>query len=287
MNEQLARQTESSNCWVPHPVVIENMRREVPGVATYDLAFVDAATAGAYRFAPGQFNMLYVPGTGEVPISLSADPRSRRTWAHTIRAAGNTTRAIEQLGPGATIGMRGPYGTAWPLEAAIGKDVLLIAGGIGLAPLRPVIYDVMAHRSDFGRVTLLYGARSPDTMLYVDEFPQWTTQCVDIETTVDRSALDWRGNVGVVSLLLARLAGLDPQRTIAMACGPEVMMRYTVKAARDRGIGDDQIWVSLERNMQCAVGLCGHCQLGPAFLCHDGPVFRYDAVAPYMAVEGL
>lgn len=287
MTEQLARHGDRSNDWVPHPVIIEKVRHEVPGVATYELAFVDAATAGEYRFTPGQFNMLYVPGVGEVPISLSADPRSRQTWAHTIRVAGNTTQAIEQLGQGATIGMRGPYGTGWPLESSAGNDLLLIAGGLGLAPLRPVIYHAMAHRAEFGRVTLLYGARSPDTMLYVDEFDQWLQKGLDIETTVDRAALDWQGNVGVVSLLLARLRGFDSPRTTAMVCGPEVMMRYTVRAARDRGLQDDQVWVSLERNMQCAVGLCGHCQLGPAFICRDGPVFRYDAVAPYMTIEGL
>ena len=287
MTEQLTTQSEHPNYWVPHPVVIEKVRQEVPRVATYELAFVDSATAGDYRFAPGQFNMIYVPGVGEVPISLSADPNSRRTWAHTIRTAGNTTHAIEQLGAGAMIGMRGPYGTAWPLESSAGGDLLLIAGGIGLAPLRPVIYHVMAHRANFGRVTLLYGARSPDTMLYRDESDLWSRCGVEIETTVDRASSDWQGNVGVVTLLLARLRELRIQRTVLMICGPEVMMRHTVKAACDRGIQHDQIWVSLERNMQCAVGLCGHCQLGPSFLCHDGPVFRYDAVAPFMAIEGL
>ncbi len=287
MTQQNSTANESHNYWVPHPVVIQDIRHELPGVCTYDLAFVDAASASRYSFQPGQFNMLYVPGTGEVPISLSADPGSRQTWAHTIRVAGNTTRAIKQLGRGAMIGLRGPYGTAWPLDRCAGSDVLLIAGGIGLAPLRPVIYHLLSHRQNYGNLTLLYGARSPDTMLYANEFATWTGRGLTIETTVDRSAPDWLGNVGVVPLLLTRLQTLRSEQTVIMICGPEVMMRFTVQAARDRGLSNKQVWVSLERNMQCAVGMCGHCQLGPAFICRDGPVFRYDVVAPFVAVEGL
>lgn len=287
MTSQVAAQNAGANYWVPHPVLIRGVHQEIPGVATYELAFVDAASAGEYRFAPGQFNMLYIPGCGEIPISLSADPLSRSTWDHTIRRAGNTTRAMERLAVGSTLGLRGPYGTSWPLEQAVGKDVLFIAGGIGLAPLRPAIYHVIANREQFGRVILLYGARSPDTMLYHREFPDWAAQDVEIETTVDRSSSQWQGNVGVVPLLLSRVSGIDSQHAMAMICGPEVMMRFTVRAAHDLGIKHEQIWVSMERNMQCAVGICGHCQLGPAFICHDGPVFRYDAIAPYLSVEGL
>lgn len=273
--------------WTPHAVAIRAIRPEVGGVATYELGFADRAAAEAYRFAPGQFNMLYLPGAGEVPISLSADPASRDTWAHTIRVAGNVTRRLAAMQPGDTLGLRGPYGSCWPLEEAAGADVLLVAGGIGLAPLRPAILALLAERERYGRLMLLYGARSPDTLLYAHEYDEWSRRGLLVHTTVDRSAAGWLGNVGVVSLLVERVRPLDPARTVVFSCGPEIMMRYSVAAAEVRGIAASRVWVSLERNMQCAVGMCGHCQLGPAFVCREGPVFRYDQMEPYLDVPQL
>lgn len=273
--------------WTPHAVAIRAIRPEVGGVATYELGFADRAAAEAYRFAPGQFNMLYLPGAGEVPISLSADPASRDTWAHTIRVAGNVTRRLAAMQPGDTLGLRGPYGSCWPLEEAVGADVLLVAGGIGLAPLRPAILALLAERERYGRLMLLYGARSPDTLLYAHEYDEWSRRGLLVHTTVDRSAAGWLGNVGVVSLLVERVRPLDPARTVVFSCGPEIMMRYSVAAAEVRGIAASRVWVSLERNMQCAVRMCGHCQLGPAFVCREGPVFRYDQMEPYLDVPQL
>lgn len=273
------------NPWLPQPAVIRDVVPEVTGVATYHLAFADAERGKTYRFKPGQFNMLYLPGIGEVPISLSADPASRDSWAHTIRLAGNTTRAIDRLEKGGTLGLRGPYGSGWPLDECEGADVILIAGGIGFAPLRPVVYHLLANRNRFGQLTLLLGARSPDMLLYESEFPSWCDRGLSIRTTVDRSAPGWQGNVGVVSLLLERLRSMRPADSVLLLCGPEVMMRHTALVALDRGLQEEQIWVSLERNMQCAVGLCGHCQLGPAFVCKDGPIFRYDQAAPLLKIE--
>jgi NAD(P)H-flavin reductase len=243
--------------------------------------------AADYRFAPGQFNMLYLPGAGEIPISLSASPRARTTWAHTVREAGNVTRALAQLRAGETLGLRGPFGSCWPIDQCRGRDVVLVAGGIGLAPLRPAVYQLLYQPGRYKRLHLLYGARTPNTLLYTREFDDWASRGLRIQTTVDRAAPGWEGNVGVVPLLLERLTDFDPASAVLLTCGPEVMMRFTVKAARQRGISPERMWLSLERNMHCAVGLCGHCQLGPEFVCKDGPVFRYDRIAPFLNVEAL
>lgn len=277
----------AANPWQVHTVDIRGVRPEVQGIATYDLAFQDEAIRAGYRFAPGQFNMLYLPGAGEIAISVSDDPRNRETCAHTIRIAGNVTRTLAGMKVGETLGLRGPFGTSWPLAECIGRDVVLVAGGIGLAPLRPVICALLHDRRHFGRLNLLYGARSPGTLLYARQYDGWSRSGMIIYTTVDRSAPRWAGNVGVVTLLLERLRSFDPHNTVLLCCGPEVMMRFTVMAALNRGLSPDQIWISMERNMQCAVGLCGHCQLGPEFICKDGPVFRYDCIAPLTDVEGL
>ncbi|MBC8351137.1 MAG: FAD/NAD(P)-binding protein [Planctomycetes bacterium] len=273
--------------WQTHTVAIRDVRREVEGVSTYDLAFLDDTVREAYRFAPGQFNMLYLPGAGEIAISVSDDPRNTEAYGHTIRVAGNVTRTLAGLGVGETLGLRGPFGTSWPLSECIGRDVVIVCGGIGLAPLRPAICTLLQDRQQFGRLNLLYGARSSDTLLFEREYDDWSRQGMDVQTTVDRSSPGWLGNVGVVTLLLDQLPSFDPHNTVLMCCGPEVMMKFTVMAALNSGLSEQQIWVSMERNMQCAVGLCGHCQLGPTFICKDGPVFRYDKIAPFIDVEGL
>ena len=279
--------TSAAQPWLTHAVTIRGVRREVEGVATYHLGFDDSAVGASFEYRPGQFNMLYLPGVGDTPISISGHDAAARTLAHTVRVAGNTTRALEQLGEGGSLGLRGPFGTAWPLDEAVGQDVVLVTGGIGLDPLRPVVRALLANRGRYGRLSLLYGARTPASMLYTDEFESWSNQGLNLFTTVDRSVPGWLGNVGVVTLLLDRLRPLRPEQTLMMVCGPEVMMRYVVRSALDRGLEECQIWLSLERNMQCAVGHCGHCQLGPAFICKDGPVFRHDWMGRYLAVEAL
>lgn len=276
-----------SNPWQAQPVRIRAITPELAGVLTYHLEFVDPEHASGYSCLPGQFNMLYLPGVGEVPISVSGRDLVVGAWAHTIRTAGNTTAALARLPLGAQFGLRGPYGTSWPMADCAGADVLLVAGGIGLAPLRPAIHAILEQRPRYGTVTLIYGARSPHTLLYADQFADWSARGINLQTTVDRAGPDWHGNVGVVPLLVERLHPLAPRNTVVLTCGPEVMMRYTVQSAMARGIDAKAIYLSLERNMQCAVGLCGHCQLGPAFICKDGPVFRHDRIAPYLSVESL
>ncbi len=276
-----------ANPWLAAPIEIAGVTPELAGVATYHMRFRDAKRHAQFRFRPGQFNMLYLPGVGEIAISLSGAGGLGGTWDHTIRVAGNVTRALADLGPGGSLGLRGPYGSWWPVEETAGADLVVVAGGIGLAPLRPVLDAWLAAPKRLGRCTLLYGGRTPDTLLYAKQHARWADAGVDVQTTVDRADVGWTGNVGVVPLLLDRIRPLVPKNTVLLVCGPEVMMRYAVLSGLARGLAKEQIWVSLERNMQCAVGLCGHCQLGPAFVCKDGPIFRYDKIEPYFDVEGL
>jgi NAD(P)H-flavin reductase len=279
---------------LPRAAVIEDVRPETSGVATYRLRLSDANQSANYSFQAGQFNMLYVPGWGEVAISLSGP--SRRTASngqhatllvHTIRTAGSVTQALARFGAGGRIGLRGPFGKPWPLEVLQGSDIVLVAGGIGLAPLRPVIYSLLDRRSCFGRCVLLCGARSADQLLYAAEYAAWSSAGLEVQTTVDRPSATWNGNVGVVPLLVDRLRLQNPNDTAFLMCGPEVMMRFTAAALLERGIAAEQIWVALERHMQCAVGLCGHCQLGTELLCRDGPVYRYDRVQPLLQIHDL
>lgn len=262
--------------WVPQPMTIAECTRETADTFTLR---IDVGAPG-FVFAPGQFNMLYAFGTGEVPISISGDPTRPQILVHTIRALGTVTNAIARLAVGATLGIRGPYGNGWPLEQAAGRDVLIIAGGLGIAPLRPVVYQALARREQFGRVTILYGARSPSDLLFARELESWRTgRDVDVAVIVDHAPRsEWLGPVGVVTTLIGSV-DLDASSTIAMLCGPEVMMRFCARALADRGISAERVYVSLERNMKCAIGMCGHCQYRETFVCKDGPVVRLDRIA--------
>lgn len=268
----------------PVPYRIARARRE-----TYDTFTLELAPANGdapLRFAPGQFNMLYAFGAGEAAISISGTTTGERL-VHTIRAVGTVTRALQRLKRGEVIGVRGPFGTSWPIEEAIGRDVVIVTGGIGLAPLRPVIYHALANRKNYGKVVLLYGARTPRDLLYARELEKWRGQFdVEVEVTLDTGTSDWRGNVGFVTALIP-LAQFNPRNAVAMVCGPEVMMRFTVQELQKRGMRDEDIYLSLERNMKCAVGFCGHCQYGPHFICKDGPVLRYDRLASLLGKREL
>lgn len=242
---------------------------------------------GSYCFQPGQFNMLYLPGVGESAISMSGDSTSHVGWIHTVRVAGNVTRTLATLTCGETLGVRGPFGVGWPIDQLTGTNIIIVAGGLGLAPLRPLIYHLMHQRDLYGSVDLIIGSRHPEGLLYWNEYDDWRRSGIQVDVTVDRGTNNWTGNIGVVTTLLDRLKLPDPQRSRVLTCGPEVMMKYVALTSIRRGIAADRIWVSMERNMQCATGLCGHCQLGPAFICKDGPVFRYDRLQPYLFVESL
>lgn len=233
-------------------------------------------------FAPGQFSMLYAYGVGEVPISISGDPGIPDRLVYTIRSVGAVSKALISTRAGDAIAMRGPFGTSWPVKEAKGRDVLLVAGGIGLAPLRPAIYHIVRNRSDYGRVTILYGARHPKELLFTKQLKTWSALAdTQVLTTVDVGGSSWRGHVGVVTKLFGA-ATLRPERTTVMTCGPEIMMRFVVRELKSRGFSGDQIYLSMERNMKCAVGFCGHCQMGPYFICKDGPVFAYPQMRHWM-----
>lgn len=269
---------------MPQLATIQSIKPEAYGITTYNLSFANPKDAASYRFKPGQFNMLYLPGYGESAISVSSDPGEVATVAHTIRFAGNVTRAIARMKAGDTIGVRGPFGSAWPVDQAVGKDLLIVAGGIGLAPLRPVIFDVMRRRPLFKRVILLYGARTPADLLYTEEFEKWQQAGIEVHVTVDRADDKWKGQVGVVPLLFYRVR-LESKETVIFTCGPEVMMRFVIYEGIARRIPTESIWVSLERNMKCAIGFCGHCQFGPNFICKDGPVLSFRSVEPFYNKE--
>jgi len=269
---------------LPRPYRVSSRQAETGDTVTLEMVPDDGK---GLSFLPGQFTMVYVFGIGEVPLSISGTPRDPGTLVHTVRSVGAVTRAIVGLEAGDPVGVRGPYGTGWPVMEAAGRDVLLVAGGIGLAPLRPVLYEVMANRDRYGAVSLVYGCRSPADLLFDDELHTWRSRFdMEVEVTVDRSDENWFGDVGMVTGLLPRVP-FDPASTIAMLCGPEIMMKVVAGELEAGGMGPEAIYVSLERNMKCAIGFCGHCQFGSDFLCRDGPVVAYSRVADRLRVIGL
>jgi NAD(P)H-flavin reductase len=250
---------------------------------TFTLELAPSRKRKGQTFAPGQFNMLYVFGVGEAPISISSDPNTPETLMHTTREVGNVTQAMRRLRVGEMIGVRGPFGEPWPIEKCEGHDVVLIAGGIGLAPLRAALHQLTAKRAQYGKLVLLYGTRTSDDILFKEELNFWSSRSlVEVYVTVDRALDSWEGHVGVVTSLIPR-APFQPARTLAMICGPEIMMRLAARELEQRGVRPDNIYLSLERNMKCGIGHCGHCQCGPVFVCKDGPVFPYDRIRPLLA----
>jgi NAD(P)H-flavin reductase len=275
----------ASSPWAPLPYSLRSVSRETAD--TFTLQIEPQNGAPIPRYHPGQFSMLWSFGVGEAPISMSGDTANPAQLVYTIRSVGAASRALVTARPGASIGVRGPFGSSWPVDAARGRDVVIVAGGIGLAPLRPAIYLVLRNRADFGRLVILYGTRRPQDLLFRKELAAWARQPnTDVQITVDAADQDWRGHVGVVTRLF-RYAKLEPARSLAMICGPEIMMRFAARDLEAQGLAGSDIYVSMERNMKCAVGFCGHCQWGPHFICKDGPVFPYDRILPLLGRHEL
>ncbi len=273
--------------WRPLPTRVLDIRTENFNTYTLRLELVDPDVRKEFRWLPGQFNMLYAPGVGEAAISISSDPRETETLEHTIRKVGSVTRAIDALGEGAVIGLRGPFGTSWPLEGIEGHDVVMVAGGIGLAPVRPMIYWLLRHRDRFHRVMLLYGCRTPEDRLYKEELESWEREgSIDVLVTVDNATGDWSGPVGVVTHLLRRVR-VDSERTVVMVCGPKILNRAAAWQFLQLHVPQEKVYVSLERNMNCGFGKCGHCQYGAKFVCMDGPVFAFADIAHIFAKEEI
>lgn len=265
---------------VPAPWTVLAVRHDLADTFTLALAPVSGDMPAA---APGQFSMLGVPGFGDAAISVSG-VREDRT-EHTIRAVGRVTYALQRCRAGDVIGVRGPFGRGWPVHRLSGADVVVVAGGVGLAPLKPLVELVIATRPVGSRLAVYYGARTPHDLLFRDELETWRS-AAEVNVTVDRATGAWTGHVGLVTQLLER-GGFEPARTAALVCGPEVMMRHTLSALAARGVDGEQVWVSLERGMHCGTGTCGHCQLGPWLVCRDGPVFRADQAIRWLSVREL
>jgi NAD(P)H-flavin reductase len=272
----------ASGAMVPQPFRVRRRRRETADTWTLTLEPLAGAPISP---GPGQFTMVYAFGVGEIPISVSGSHDG--LLVHTVRAVGAVSAAICNAKQGAVLGVRGPFGTTWPVQDAVGHDVLVIAGGVGLAPLRIAVQTLERSREDYGEVTLLYGGRSPGDLLFRRELESLRRRGkLNVDVTVDAARPDWAGKVGVVPKLIDG-AHFDPETVIALVCGPEVMMHFAVTALRERGVDARQIYLSMERNMRCAVGHCGHCQLGPTLVCRDGAVYSYDTLEPLMGVREL
>jgi len=269
----------------PVPFQVSDRRTETADSVTLRLARVGATLPS---FRPGQFAMLGRHGIGEIAVSISGDPASLDgRLTQTIRDVGAVSRALHAAQPGDLIGARGPYGTDWGLETAIGRDLVIVAGGVGLAPLRPALLDILARRSSYRRVVLIVGARNPGEFLFRDQLEVWIgSSSIETVLTVDTPAAGWRGHVGFVTEPLARLR-VEPSATSAFLCGPEPMMRFCANVLIGKGVQPRSIRLSLERNMKCGIGLCGHCQLGPLLVCRDGPVVTYDMAQPLLQVPEL
>lgn len=277
--------TAPADPMLPVPYRVTGRTVETGDTSTLEL---EPVAAPLPPFRPGQFTMLYARGIGEVPISVSGDPTARDgRLTHTVRAVGAVSQALHDARPGTVLGVRGPFGTTWDTGAAAGRDLVIVAGGVGLAPLRPVVLEALAHRGAFRRVVLVAGARDPGEFLFRAELAAWAARPdMEVELTVDLPAPGWEGQVGFVTEPLARLR-VDPAATTAFLCGPEPMMRFGAQVLLGRGVAATDIGVSLERNMKCGVGLCGHCQLGPLLVCRDGPVVDYATAGPLMRVREL
>ena len=269
---------------LPVAYLVADKRQELGD--TWTLELEPANGAGVGPFTPGQFSMLYAFGAGEVPISVSGGGGEGERLGHTVRAVGAATRSICAAEPGEQLGVRGPFGNTWPLAEAEGGDVVVVTGGIGLAPLRLAVKQLIANRDSYREVSLLYGARTPEEMLYPGELQGWREAGISVATSVDSAPSGWEGRVGLVTTLIPE-AGFEGERTTALVCGPEVMMRFVSAALRDRGVAPERIHLSLERNMKCAVGHCGHCQLAHKFVCKDGPVFPLGRIETLLGVREL
>ena len=283
VNPGLAR-AASTDPMIPSLAKVVDRRQELGDTWTIEL---EVEEPDLLAFKPGQFNMLYAPSIGEAAISVSGNPEGAARLVHTIRDVGKVSHALASLESGMVVGVRGPFGTAWPVKAAEGTDVVIVSGGLGLAPLRPAIYHILTHRERYGRVSILTGSRGVKGILFPDQLAEWRRQLdLQIEITVDHADTKWRGHVGVVTNLIPR-TDFDPADTTALVCGPEIMMRFSAEALVKAGVPDTAIHLSMERHMKCGLGHCGRCQCGPYLICRDGPVMSYDRLRRLLTIKEL
>ena len=272
---------------LPHVAVIDERTQESSSIFTLRLQYEDTGMQDAFEFVPGQFNMVTLFGVGEIPISIVNDPLDSHFFDHTIRVVGRVSEGMSKLQPGDRIGIRGPFGRGWPMERIKGQDVVLITGGLGCAPLVSVIRYLLRRREDYGHIHILQGVKHSDDLIWREQYDEWAkVRDVHIMLAADVASKGWTGQQGMVTELIDQIA-LRTQRTVVLLCGPELMMLAAVATLREQGIPDSHIWFSMERNMQCGIGQCGHCQIGPKFVCRDGPVFCYSELADYFGAKGF
>jgi sulfhydrogenase subunit gamma (sulfur reductase) len=287
MSASQAHVNPGGNPYLIHPATIIDKVRESETIHTYRLRILDEQIRKQFRFAAGQFNMLYLFGVGEVAISIVSDPDEPELLDHTIRAVGRATKGMANLQPGAVLGIRGPFGRGWPLDEARGRDIVIVTGGLGCAPVVGAIEYIFRRRDQYGSIKILHGVKTPEDLLFRERFDSWRKQPdTEVLLTSDQPGKIWRHHVGVVTELF-ELVSINAVNTMVLMCGPEIMMRLGVPILLRRGISSTAVYVSLERHMECGIGLCGHCQLGPYFLCKDGPVMRYDRVEPWLGRVGV
>ena len=273
------------NEYIPNPAVVELIQKEGFDTMTFRVCFEDKTMVESFKYKPGQFVQVSLLGIGEAPISIASSPCSQGFLEFTIRAIGKLTRALHQLKPGDRMYIRGPYGNSFPVEEVKGKDLYFIAGGIGLPPLRSVINTVLSNREDFGRIKILYGARTPDELCFKEELNIWQGMSdIEVLLTVDNPDEGWKGNVGVVTTLWDTTS-MRGTNQIAYVCGPPIMTRFVLKELLDTGFREEDIYVTLERYMKCGIGKCGHCNIADKFVCTDGPVFSYRQLKEFPQKE--
>lgn len=272
------------NPYLPREAEIVTRTQESPDTFSLRLRLTDG---GAYRFHPGQFNMLYLYGSGEVPISIVAEDPETQQLTHTVRSVGRLTRGLSTLLSGDRIGLRGPYGRGWPMQQAENRDVVVVTGGLGYAPSVSIIHHILAHRERYGRLSILQGVKHTDDLIWRAQYDAWAEMPdVEVMLAADVAEPGWHGHVGLVTTLFDRLQ-IEPERTTAMLCGPEVMMRAAAEGLHAMQVATGDIYLSMERNMHCGIGHCGHCQLGRAFVCRDGPVFAWPEIRDLLGVRGF
>jgi NAD(P)H-flavin reductase len=270
------------NPFLPDLAQIAAIRDETSDTKTFTLGFLDPARWEAFRYRPGQFAEVSVFGAGEAPFCLASPRQGADTFDITVRAVGAVTDALHALAVGDAVGVRGPLGNGFPFDEVKGKDILFVAGGIGLPPLRPLIWETLGERASFRTITLLYGARTPADLVYRDDLERWRARDdMKLLVTVDSADGDWKGNVGVVGSLFSQIQ-VAPAETVAFVCGPPIMIRFVTQDLLKLGLAEDSIITTLERHMRCGVGKCNHCLIGDKYVCTDGPVFTYRQVKSMM-----
>ena len=279
---------DAQDIYLSHPATIIARRQESSTIFTLQTRFVEQdSLPHPVEFYPGQFNMLYLYGVGEVAISIASDPADKSHLSHTIRAVGRVTKAMQALQPGEQIGIRGPYGQGWPLKRAEGKDIVIITGGLGCAPTVSVINYILARRQQYGTVTILQGVKHSEDFIFRKQYALWQkAPNTEVHIAADQAGPKWPWLIGYVTEMIGSLS-MNPDKTIVMMCGPEMMMRAAIGALLKKGISEAAIYLSMERNMACGVGHCGHCQYGGLFVCKDGPVFAYPIIKALFSEKGF